>query len=216
MTSYRTRNDVICAKNARWFRSTNITHKQFIFSTLSLKLQWHTRIYGETFHVTVAQTTQNIWKFMVGKSSLQEIATLAIIREISDSNLETGRYSLKSGVSRIIRESWQHCKKKKKKKLNSAYCKCLVYSKATAAVWWPIQFSLFILDLESQVRKLQFFHTFSVILKLSNYRKCMGKSRLSKNWSRTSLHSRFCVLFLWTRKLLFSKRKNRIYEFRKK
>ena len=35
-------------------------HKQFIFSTLSLKLQWHTRIYGETFHVAVAQTTQNI------------------------------------------------------------------------------------------------------------------------------------------------------------
>ena len=46
---------------------------------------------------------------MVGKSSLQEIATLAIIREISDSNLETGRYSPKSGVSRISRESWQHC-----------------------------------------------------------------------------------------------------------
>ena len=30
---------------------------------------------------------------MIGKSSLQEIATLAIIREISDSNLETRRYS---------------------------------------------------------------------------------------------------------------------------
>ena len=45
---------------------------------------------------------------MVGKSSLQEIATLAIIREISDSHLETGRYSPKSGVSRIIRESLQH------------------------------------------------------------------------------------------------------------
>ena len=28
---------------------------------------------------------------MVGKSSLQEVATLAIIREISDSNLETGK-----------------------------------------------------------------------------------------------------------------------------
>ena len=82
MTSYRTTNDLICAKNARWFRSTYIAHKRFVFSTLSLKLQWHTRIYGETFHVTVAQTTQNIWKFMVGKSSLQEIATLAIIREI--------------------------------------------------------------------------------------------------------------------------------------
>ena len=42
---------------------------------------------------------------MVGKSSLQEIATLAITREISDSNLETGRYSPKCGVSRISRES---------------------------------------------------------------------------------------------------------------
>ena len=29
---------------------------------------------------------------MVGKSSVQEIAILAIIREISDFNLETGRY----------------------------------------------------------------------------------------------------------------------------
>ena len=59
--------------------------------------------------LTVAQTTQNIWHFMVGKSILQEIATLAIIQEISDSNLETGRYGPKSGVSWIMRESWQHC-----------------------------------------------------------------------------------------------------------
>ena len=43
--------------------------------------------------------------FMVGKTSVQEIAVLAIIREISDSNLETGRYGPKFGVSRIIRES---------------------------------------------------------------------------------------------------------------
>ena len=56
----------------------------------------------------VAQTKQNIWNFMVGKSSLQEIATLAIIGEMSDSNLETGRYGPKSGVCRIIQESWQH------------------------------------------------------------------------------------------------------------
>ena len=33
--------------------------------------------------LTVAQTMQNIWYFMVGKFSLQEIATLAIIQEIS-------------------------------------------------------------------------------------------------------------------------------------
>ena len=57
----------------------------------------------------VAQTTQNISNFMVGKSSLQEIATLAIIWEISDSNLETRRYGPKSGVPWIIRESLQHC-----------------------------------------------------------------------------------------------------------
>ena len=55
--------------------------------------------------LTVAQTTKNISNFMVGKSSLQEIAPLAIIRAISDSNLETRRYGPKSGVSRIIRES---------------------------------------------------------------------------------------------------------------
>ena len=33
---------------------------------------------------------------------------MAIIREISDSNLETGRYGSKSGASQIIRESLQH------------------------------------------------------------------------------------------------------------
>ena len=44
----------------------------------------------------------------------------------------------------------------------------------------------------------------------------MEKLRFFKNWSRTSLHSRFSVLFFWTRKLLFSARKHQIYEFRKK
>ena len=57
--------------------------------------------------LTVAQTTQNIWKVTVGKSSLPEAATLAIIQEISDSDLETGRYGPKSGVFRVIWESWQ-------------------------------------------------------------------------------------------------------------
>ena len=42
---------------------------------------------------------------MAGKLSLQEVATLAIIREISDSNLETGRHGPKSGVYWIILES---------------------------------------------------------------------------------------------------------------
>ena len=34
---------------------------------------------------------------------------MAIIREISDSNLETGRNGSKSGVSQIMQESWQPC-----------------------------------------------------------------------------------------------------------
>ena len=74
------------------------------------------------------QTTQNIWNFIVRESSLQEMANFGdysgdfgrffiylfilffiFIREISASNLETGRYGSKSGVSRIIRESWQRC-----------------------------------------------------------------------------------------------------------
>ena len=35
--------------------------------------------------------------------------TSSTIREISDSNLETGRNVSKSGVSGIIQQSWQHC-----------------------------------------------------------------------------------------------------------
>ena len=46
-----------------------------------------------------------------------------------------------------------------------------------------------------------FFHTFSVIRQCQNYRKCMEILRFSKNWSGTSLLSRFSVLFLWTHKL---------------
>ena len=68
----------------------------------------HKNLSGNVNVPAVAQTTQNIWKFMVGKSSVQEIAILVIIWEISDSNLETGREGLESGISRIIRESWQH------------------------------------------------------------------------------------------------------------
>ena len=39
-------------------------------------LQWHTGVYEETFdaNVKIDQTTQNIWNFIVGKSSLQEMA----------------------------------------------------------------------------------------------------------------------------------------------
>ena len=106
--SYLMTNDVIFAKNVCWFRSTYIAHKQFIFSQL-LKLRWHTRIYEETFHVNSSANNANYLKFYSGKVESTAIATLAIIPEISDSNLETRRYSPKSGVSGIIRKSWQHC-----------------------------------------------------------------------------------------------------------
>ena len=40
-------------------------------------LQWHTGVNEETFDVNstkIAQITQNIWNFVVAKSTLQEIA----------------------------------------------------------------------------------------------------------------------------------------------
>ena len=48
------------------------------------------------------------WNFEISLSEsrfYKKLQTSAIIREISASNLETGRKGLKSGVSRIIRES---------------------------------------------------------------------------------------------------------------
>ena len=63
--------------------------------TLLLTLWWHTGVYEETFDVNIkiAQTKQNGWNFIVGKSSLlKKWQTSAIIQEISYSNLETGRY----------------------------------------------------------------------------------------------------------------------------
>ena len=61
--------------------------------------------------LTAAQTTQNIEilrleSWVYGKYT---VATLVNIPQISDSNLEMGRYSPQPGVSRIIWESWQHC-----------------------------------------------------------------------------------------------------------
>ena len=98
MTSYHTTNDVFCArKSSLILSSMYIAHKQFI-------------LYQNLWEnvPAAAQTMQNIWNFMVGKTSVQEIAILAIIREVSDSNIETGRYSTKSGVCWIIQESWQY------------------------------------------------------------------------------------------------------------
>ena len=62
------------------------------------------------FHVNSSSNDAKCLKFYGRKvyNSLQEIATLASMWEISDFNLETRRCGLKSGVSWIIWESWQH------------------------------------------------------------------------------------------------------------
>ena len=58
------------------------------------------------------------------------------------------------------------------------------------------------LNLERKEVRDQFLKNLGFsIRRYQNYRKCMEKLRFSKNWSRTSLHSRFSVLFIWTRKL---------------
>ena len=69
---------------------------------LVLIFQWHTGVYKETFLNNAKylrfhrQRVESIYK---------KWQTLVIIREISDSNLETGRYGSRSGVFRIIRKS---------------------------------------------------------------------------------------------------------------
>ena len=53
---------------------------------------------------------RKIFEILLSESQLyKKWQNSAIIQGISYSNLETGRYGPKSGVSRIIRESWQHC-----------------------------------------------------------------------------------------------------------
>ena len=80
--------------------------------TLLLILKLHTGVCDETFNVNIkiVQTTQNVWNFIVGKSSLQEMANL---RRLSG-RFHTLIWSLGDTVqnlefSRIIRESWQYC-----------------------------------------------------------------------------------------------------------
>ena len=79
--------------------------------------------------------------------------TLAIVWEISDSNLETGRYCLKSGVSWTIWKSWQHChcwadyeqicKKYPWFNLNP-FSQCCSKSLVCGWIlWWPIKMAFF-------------------------------------------------------------------------
>ena len=78
--------------------------------TLSLKFQWHTKVNEDTSHVDSSSNNAHFLKFYGWKVEFcKKWQTLAIIQEISDSNLETGRYGLpdypKSGVSQIIQGS---------------------------------------------------------------------------------------------------------------
>ena len=52
------------------------------------------------FHVNSNANNAQYLKFCGRKFESTEVVTLAIIREISDSNLETGRYGPKTGVFR--------------------------------------------------------------------------------------------------------------------
>ena len=129
--------DVICAKTYSLTQSSQICdytkcmqkmllallHLSWLvyFLPITLLLQWHVRVYKETFSVNIkiAQTMQNIWnsaceqrvwlfEILLLESLLKKWQTSGIIWEISYSNLETRRYGPKSGVSLIIQESWQH------------------------------------------------------------------------------------------------------------
>ena len=55
--------------------------------------------------VKLLQTRQKIRILGSESRVYKKWQTSAVIREILDSNLETGRYGPESGVSRIIRES---------------------------------------------------------------------------------------------------------------
>ena len=74
---------------------------------LLLKLQWHTGVYEEMFHVNskIAETMQNIEILWLESQVYKKRHTLIFIREISDFDLEIRRYGPKSGVPWIIRES---------------------------------------------------------------------------------------------------------------
>ena len=109
------RHEFVMTQNA-WKRCCCITLLTWLVYfppiTLLLIVYWHTGDYKETFDVKstkIAQTTQNIWNLLSESQLYKKWQNSAIIQGISYSNLETGRYGPKSGVSQIIRESWQHC-----------------------------------------------------------------------------------------------------------
>ena len=83
--------------------STNSSY----LATLLLKLQWHTRIYEGTFHVNSSSNDTKYLKFYGRKVESTRNSNFGDYPgDISDSNLETGRYGPNFEVSWIIRESW--------------------------------------------------------------------------------------------------------------
>ena len=64
--------------------------------TLLLKLQWHTRIYEETFHVDSSSNNVKYLKFCGRKVESTRNCNFGNYGEISDSNLETGRYTVQN------------------------------------------------------------------------------------------------------------------------
>ena len=119
----------ICAKNSHWLLlSQNLWwHRMpvkdvvcIVFDLIGLLtnnhllliLQWHTRVYAETFDVNIkiAQTMQISWHFIVRKLSLlKKWQILVIIQEISYSNWRTGEMVQNLESLWIILESWQLC-----------------------------------------------------------------------------------------------------------
>ena len=77
--------------------------------TLLLILQWHTGGFWEK--VWCKQLKQcKIFEILLSESQVyKKWQTSAIFLEISNSYLESGRYGPKSGISWIIRDSWQPC-----------------------------------------------------------------------------------------------------------
>ena len=63
----------------------------------------------------------------------------------------------------------------------------------------------------SVFRKPQLFHTFSVILILSNYRKWKEKSRFSSNWSRTFLATQIYCFELVNKFILFKEKASNVW-----
>ena len=105
--SYCTTNDDIYAKNACWFQFDVYSTNSSYLATLLLKLQWHTRIYEETFHVNSSSNDTKYLKFYGRKVESTRNSNFGDYPgDILDSNLETGRYGPNFEVSWIIREGW--------------------------------------------------------------------------------------------------------------